>query len=226
MLPRKRRKRRINMRYLKLFESNDKFKEIEDKLQEIIDSNNIDIDIDYIRDISASATDIFSGNRIKYDKYIDIGEETAAGFESWQLVGDERGGVDDYNELLNFYKLLFSTRQPCYLTFVLNIVFEKSISLTNNPDIYLLKEELKDIRSKCGGENILYYDSISTDKSLTTNSISLTFRKRLNITSGFDDRVLISPSLITDFNTFISTHNISRDVQSDLIKLIVKAQEI
>ena len=41
------------MRYLKLFEDVDTrmFDEIEDKFQEIINSNNIDIDIDYIKDI-------------------------------------------------------------------------------------------------------------------------------------------------------------------------------
>lgn len=214
------------MRYLKLFESNDvSFQFLENKLQEIINLNNIDIDIDYIRDISASATDIFSGNQIKYDKYIDVGEENEPGFESWQLVGEERD--DNYNDLLKFYKLLFSTKQPCYLTFVVDIAFYQSISLRDNPDIDSFKEELKDIKSKCEGENILYYDSIDIDKSVVnTNSIILTFRKKLNITNGFDDRILISRSLITDFNTFISIHNISKDAESDLIKLIVRAQEI
>lgn len=218
------------MRYLRLFEDvgDVRFMEIEGKIQEIINSNNIDIDIDYIRDISASATDIFSGNRIKYDKYVDVGEEddihTDAGFESWQLIGGDRSY--NYRELLEFYKLLFSTKQQCYLTFVVNIIFDPYISLKDNPDIDSFKEELKDIKSKCEGENILFYDSISTDTATTTGSIALTFRKKLNISNGFDSRVLISGSLITDFNEFIKKHNISKETESDLIKLIVRAQEI
>jgi len=221
------------MRYLKLFEDIDdkRFLEIEGKLQEIINSNNIDIDIDYIRDLSASATDIFSSEEIKYDKYIDIGEEDTDGFESWQLVGDETSSFNSYNDLLKFYTLLFSTRKPCYLTFVVNIMFsntpgENGIYLNENPDIELFKEELMDIKSKCEGEGILFYDSVSTEKAIRTHSITLTFRKKLNITNRFDDRILISSDLITDFDEFIKKHNISKEAQSDLIKLIVKAQEI
>jgi hypothetical protein len=217
------------MKYLKLFESigKKKLQKIEDKLQEIINLNNIDIDIDYIKDMSASATDIFIGNKIEYNEYIDIGEDYNYGFESWPLYGYERDSMNDgdYGNLLKFYKNLLSTKKTCYLTFEVYIVLSTHVSLKSNPNIDLFKEELKDIKSKCEGENILFHDNISSAKSSTENFITLNFHKRLNIPKGFDDRILISNNLIKDFDAFITTYNISKDAESDLIKLIVKAQE-
>lgn len=222
------------MKYLKLFESSE-FDDLENKLQEIIDLNNIDIDLDYIKDISASAIDIFRGNRIDYEKYIDIGDENDDDFESWQLVGNERinnRNEDGHNTLLNFYRLLFTTRKICYLTFFINIRFDAPLLSQKDPNVNLFKEEVKDIESKCKGENILFNNAIHTSIASgysgerKISSIAMTFRKRLNISKdSLDNRKILPLNIITDFDQFINKYNISKDAENDLIKLLNKAKE-
>ena len=240
------------MRYLKIFEAkvkkdwNKMVIDIEDEFRKLIKSNT-DITLDYIKDISASALDLFRDESIGYDEFLEIGEENdddsdAYGFMSKDGKIDEdefgRACKDDYESAIDFYKKLFTSKKNAYLNITINIYYnQNNHPKMSDPMVKSLIDESKDIESRCKGHEIEfefrpnigkayaptggYPTGFDTDGEDLLYSFSFEFRIKLDPSKmQYDYRKVISPDAIADFDRFISMYKIPKEGEGDLVKLI------
>lgn len=232
------------MRYLKLFEAKKEKKDwskmvldLESEFRNLIKLNT-DITLDHIKDISASALDIFRDQRINYDCFFDIGGDdyTFMSREDGSFDIEEYGEPDkfEYKEALKLYKIL-STRKNILLHYVVDISISSDWTglrtndgiLVNDPKIISFKEEVEDIKSRCRGEGLelkIEYDErqpLNRSDIVKCLSITLDFIVKIDTSKMvYDYRKILNPDAIADFDRFVSMYKIPKDGEKDLVRLI------
>ncbi len=235
------------MKYLKIFEAKVKkdwekmVVNIEDDFRNLINAST-DITLDYIKDISASALDVFSGEKTEYDQYLwlEFNEETYVFMSKDGKVDDAEFGEADksmYKDAVSFYKDLITTKEDVCLIITVDVYFNLGVS-EDDPKVISLKEEIKDIESRCEGEGILFIPHLRMSKSDTLQrphkgrekdeisllSFGFEFRIKLDTSKmTYDYHNIISSDVISDFDKFISMYKIPKEGEDDLVKLISKS---
>jgi hypothetical protein len=230
------------MRYLKLFEAKKDKKDwgkmvldLESEFRNLIKLNT-DITLDHIKDISASALDIFRDQEIQYDCFFDTGngEYIFISREDGSFDVDEYGEPDkvDYKDAIKFYKKL-ATKKNILLNYEVRLFIKNGIPL-NDPKIISIKEEIEDIKSRCQGEGVGFKVDYHMSAKVTIDgreiqdvrSISLHFIVKVDTSKiVYDYRKILNPDSIADFDKFVSMYKIPKDGEKELVTLISNASK-